>query len=425
MKLFISYAHVDKPIVKSWIVETLVAGGHDVWFDAQLIAGQNWESQLYNAIASSDALVYAISPESNASEWCLWELQQALALNKPIIPVLIQARTPMPSILDDLKLQFVDFSDGATADAVARLMGGLQQTPADAKPAAPSSVPSGTPPQAINNSPMTQAKDNNVSEKSSGISKETVGLMIAFASLVVAIIALIPMFTGDDTPASLPDTSEIRSTPSTPIAVALRDLDIRSGPHSEFERIDILPVESSRDILGINPERLWYQILLNDGNRGWILAAESGARFEGNRDVLRVIDPTNTHTPMPTNTPLPATATPLPTNTPLPTSTPLPTNTSLPAPTTAPATATSAPIVIATYPCDAQVDPFSTSTTLNVVRQFPNQTSTTVASVRRGDAVTVIEKSAGNDVFYRIQSNGRTLGWIAEEHLELSANCPS
>src|SRR5688572_10079391 len=125
MQLFISYAHVDKAIVKEWIVDILEQGGYTVWFDKKLIPAIAWKKQLSDAIKSSNVLVYCMTPESIASEWCQWELEQAVKSGKPVIPVLMQPRTKIPPQLAEV--QYVDFSNGATGDAVARLMGGLQQ----------------------------------------------------------------------------------------------------------------------------------------------------------------------------------------------------------------------------------------------------------------------------------------------------------
>ena len=146
MRLFISYAHVDKAIVKDWVVSKLVAGGHDVWFDDRLVAGQDWKQQLSDEIERSDALVYCMTPESVASDWCQWELARAVDLGKPVIPVLMQARTQLPDQLK--KLQYVNFSDGPTGDAVARLMGGLQNLSPAQIPPAPAD-PRGKPAQAV------------------------------------------------------------------------------------------------------------------------------------------------------------------------------------------------------------------------------------------------------------------------------------
>jgi hypothetical protein len=74
--------------------------------------GDDWQSDLRRAIDKSDALVYALSPDSAVKEWCRWECAQAVALNKPIIPVLLQ---PTPNIPDTLGGYSVpNFERGAT-----------------------------------------------------------------------------------------------------------------------------------------------------------------------------------------------------------------------------------------------------------------------------------------------------------------------
>ncbi|MCA9905563.1 MAG: SH3 domain-containing protein [Anaerolineae bacterium] len=75
------------------------------------------------------------------------------------------------------------------------------------------------------------------------------------------------------------------------------------------------------------------------------------------------------------------------------------------------------------YPCDAHIDPNAEAARLDVVLQTPVG-NTIVGSVSRGEPIRVIERSAGINVYYRIQRDGRTIGWIAEEYLELSDNCP-
>ena len=130
MRVFVSYARVDSRLVKDWIVKKLRRRcldrrGHDVWFDEHLSAGENWQKQLFAEIERSEAVVYCTTPEANASEWCQRELDHAIANNKPIFPVLLQARTPLPDKLKNI--QFVDFTDGPTRQAVARLLTGLQQ----------------------------------------------------------------------------------------------------------------------------------------------------------------------------------------------------------------------------------------------------------------------------------------------------------
>lgn len=125
MRLFVSYAHVDKFNVDNWLVRNLHDASYDVWTDDRLLAGQDWQNQLADAISKCDALVYAMTPESIASTVCQWEVDTARNLGKPVVPVLMQARTPIPPYL--AKTQYVDFSAGPTPGAVAKLLGGLSQ----------------------------------------------------------------------------------------------------------------------------------------------------------------------------------------------------------------------------------------------------------------------------------------------------------
>lgn len=123
MKLFISYAHIDEYIVQQ-VVHILTYANYNPWFDKALITGADWKDQLTEAIQNSDAFVYALSPESVSSEWCQWEFTQAVSLDKPIIPVLLRDKTKLPESLS--RYQYADFTKGPTGEAVARLMGGLQ-----------------------------------------------------------------------------------------------------------------------------------------------------------------------------------------------------------------------------------------------------------------------------------------------------------
>lgn len=149
MRLFISYAHVDKEAVRA-LVEVLRDGGNDPWFDPRLVVAKEWKQQLLDAIIDCDALVFCMSPRAVASEWCLWELSNAIQHGKAIIPVMLVEGTTIPASLKPI--QYVDFSKGANATNTARLMQGLNSIavtlPAEAAPAVPAN-PSGVPAQAV------------------------------------------------------------------------------------------------------------------------------------------------------------------------------------------------------------------------------------------------------------------------------------
>jgi hypothetical protein len=122
LQTFICYARVDIYLVRQ-LVGILYAGGYDPWFDHRLLPGQDWKAQLRDAISRCGVFIYALTPESVESEWCNWEFSNAVNLGKPIIPVLLQANTPLPEALS--RYQYVDFSQGPTPEATARLLSGL------------------------------------------------------------------------------------------------------------------------------------------------------------------------------------------------------------------------------------------------------------------------------------------------------------
>lgn len=145
MRLFISYAHENTATVRE-LVDVLRAGGHFVWFDDQILPGQDWKRELGQKIAGSDAFVYALTQSSAGSEWCQWEFAEAARLQKSIIPVLLELGVAMPASLRSL--QYADFTKGATAIAAAKLMGalhsfqGVSASEAPVAPDEPSGVPS-------------------------------------------------------------------------------------------------------------------------------------------------------------------------------------------------------------------------------------------------------------------------------------------
>jgi TIR domain len=64
MRVFISYASENRPIVEP-IVHSIRARGHKVFFDKHdLPPGQSYEEQIEAAIARSDVFVFLVSPHS-------------------------------------------------------------------------------------------------------------------------------------------------------------------------------------------------------------------------------------------------------------------------------------------------------------------------------------------------------------------------
>ena len=120
MRLFISYARVDKYYCTQ-IVEILDV--HDVWYDRRIHAGQQWWDEIQRRLEWCDGFIYLLSPDSVASEYCQKEFALALSMGKHIFPVLIQARTPIPDAMGHI--QYADFSNGLTTEAVKSLLNAL------------------------------------------------------------------------------------------------------------------------------------------------------------------------------------------------------------------------------------------------------------------------------------------------------------
>jgi tetratricopeptide (TPR) repeat protein len=148
MKLFISYASVDKSRVRP-LESMLQERGYDVWFEQRLISGQDWKPLLHAAIQTSDIFVYVLTPDSTEAAWCQWQAAQAIRLYKPIVAVLWQARTPIPPSLADSQL--VDFSGYITSLVVDELEVALKSAqPVNLQSVAYSeTMPAGLPPQFV------------------------------------------------------------------------------------------------------------------------------------------------------------------------------------------------------------------------------------------------------------------------------------
>ncbi len=107
MRLFISYARVDKPYCVH-IIETLDV--HETWLDQRLYAGQHWWKEILRRLDWCEGLIYLLSPDSIASEYCRKEFELAKNLGRHIFPVLIRENTVIPEWLEEY--QYADLTKG-------------------------------------------------------------------------------------------------------------------------------------------------------------------------------------------------------------------------------------------------------------------------------------------------------------------------
>jgi hypothetical protein len=120
MRLFVSYARVDKPYCIQ-IVDTLDV--HDVWYDQRLYAGQQWWKEILRRLDWCEGFVYLLSPDSINSEYCRREFELAQNLGRFVFPVLIHEQTPFPESIREL--QYADLSKGLTPEAVRILLNSI------------------------------------------------------------------------------------------------------------------------------------------------------------------------------------------------------------------------------------------------------------------------------------------------------------
>jgi TolB protein len=122
--IFISYDRDNKPFIQE-LAGKLRRVYDDVWFDQDLLGGQNWADEIRRQIARADIFMFMLSAESVNSEYCKLEFDEARKLKKPILPVRINTVNP-PAFLHEY--QYVDMSSGSiTADNVTELTAALNR----------------------------------------------------------------------------------------------------------------------------------------------------------------------------------------------------------------------------------------------------------------------------------------------------------
>ena len=89
MRTFISYARQDQAAVEALNADLERARVH-VWMDEELTGGESWWDTILEQIRSCDLYIFALSPNSLRSRACKAELEYALALNRPLLPVLVR-----------------------------------------------------------------------------------------------------------------------------------------------------------------------------------------------------------------------------------------------------------------------------------------------------------------------------------------------
>lgn len=190
LRMFISYSRVDRALTAELVTRLRrINGANNVWFDESLHGGDLWWQTILIQIAKCDVFIYLISRDSIESEHCLAELNEARRLRKPVLPVLVRARTPIPPDLS--VIQYVDMSAGITLDTVTDLEAAINTLSENLSSEAPT--------------PLTEAPvslpTNTLHELEAAISapKQTKKRLVILESLlllvvIVAVVAAVRLF---------------------------------------------------------------------------------------------------------------------------------------------------------------------------------------------------------------------------------------
>jgi TIR domain/SIR2-like domain len=88
MTVFISYARTDAPVVTR-LAADLRGMEYTVWYDTNLVGGDDWWHEILRHIAECELFVAAISPRSLKSRACKLELDWARTTGRAVLPVLV------------------------------------------------------------------------------------------------------------------------------------------------------------------------------------------------------------------------------------------------------------------------------------------------------------------------------------------------
>lgn len=131
--VFISYARTDEASARE-LARLLTEAGLTVWFDGELVPGQNWARSIREEIDQSKLVIALMSPAAMESNWVQAEALHAFASSK-LLPVLVPGMTadllPLPinqlhavriddkSLLETVRRAFLRTPSGARGDKAA------------------------------------------------------------------------------------------------------------------------------------------------------------------------------------------------------------------------------------------------------------------------------------------------------------------
>jgi WD40 repeat protein len=124
--VFISYSRRDAEFVR-WLHASLTDAGRDVWVDWEDIPpASEWAQDIDDSIDAAESVVFVITSDSLASEYCGEELQRAGKQGKRIVPIALDGADPAAAPPDIRQRNWIwcraDDDRAAALDALARAL---------------------------------------------------------------------------------------------------------------------------------------------------------------------------------------------------------------------------------------------------------------------------------------------------------------
>ncbi|MCB9437987.1 MAG: SUMF1/EgtB/PvdO family nonheme iron enzyme [Anaerolineales bacterium] len=111
-----SYSHDDQAWVYDFWRALQEQTNYHIWLDRRLVPASDWWQTILQNIEECDCLVAVLTPHALESIFCAAELDYALALNKPILPLLLK-QCDYPDKLNVKHIQY-EFIGGMAMDRV-------------------------------------------------------------------------------------------------------------------------------------------------------------------------------------------------------------------------------------------------------------------------------------------------------------------
>lgn len=86
--VFVSYAHADGAAMP--IIRALAEEGYRVWYDDGIQAGSSFPDYIANRLHDCSCVLMLVSRSSLTSGWCRNEVEYALDLGRPVLPVYLE-----------------------------------------------------------------------------------------------------------------------------------------------------------------------------------------------------------------------------------------------------------------------------------------------------------------------------------------------